>query len=249
MQTTTPELSPELQARLDAYKTARSAFELARDEVARCEAGTQKLTKTLEAAENEACQARKESVTLMRSPVASLKDIHQLKAKERASYTMVEDYRAIIEEQKLAGEEAKLNAGVAKREESGAFTLLLKSYADELAREASNHLAPVLRALHVWEMALRQEGAATPGAQWQHFHNTAREAAKECIRQLIEQALDAYEYDEAADVVLQAATRPAGLDRFQAITPFAHTKQKERLEQAATQLRQRGAQLTTEVQP
>lgn len=248
MQTTTPEISPDLQERLQTHRAARERFELACDEVDRREADLQRLMKALEAAENEASQAREEAVALMRNPDASHKGIYQLKAKERASYTMAEDYRAIVEEQKLAGEEAKLKAGVAKREEWEALTSLLKVYADELAREASNHLAPVLRAMHVREQALRQESAVPWDVEWENFYDSAREAAKDSVWTLIKQYLDAFEYDSATDVVLQAATRPSGLDRFPFATSFTHQKQKEQLEQATKLLRRHNTQPTTEVQ-
>lgn len=102
MQTTTQQLLPELRAPLERYQEVRASFETARDEADRLAAEMQRQRKAEEGAENEAKQAREEVAQLLREPGTSPKAIQQLKAKERAAYTLAEDYRSVCAELEAA---------------------------------------------------------------------------------------------------------------------------------------------------
>ncbi|WP_199029070.1 hypothetical protein [Ralstonia sp. ASV6] len=220
MQTTTPQLLPELRAPLERYQEVRASFETARDEADRLDAELQRQRKAAESAENEAQQAREEVAQLLREPGTSAKAIQQLKAKERAAYTLAEDYRSVSAELEAAYKEAAAKAGIAKEEERSCHTALLSSYAEVLMAQATNVLEPLYRAIRMQERAYAsQTGRGL--ADWEYRNDDARSAALAVMYGHIKRGLDTFTIDMDGDVVLRAVQRPAGLDRFQELSPAA----------------------------
>ena len=220
MQTTTPQLLPELRAPLERHQQARASFEIARDEADRLTAEMQRQRQAAEGAENEAKQAREEVAQLLREPGTSAKAIHQLKAKERAAYTLAEDYRSVCAELEAAYKEAAEKAGTAKDEERTCYAAVLSAYADALMKQASNVFEPLYRAIRMQERAF----AAQTGrgmADWEYRSDDARSAALAVLDDHIKQGLDTFKFEVEGDVVLQAAQRPKGLDRFKELSPAA----------------------------
>jgi len=224
MQTVTTPLSTELQETLERYKAARAAFEQPRDEAARIDADLQKHRKAAEAAEAEAQQARDEAAQLIRNTGSSTKELHALKAKERAAYTLAEDYHAIAAEFQAAYDEAINKAGIAKRKEDAAYTGVLCDYAALLMSEAAQLAAPLFRAVRVQELANAHLAAPPRGADWQLFSETACKAALATLFGIIERSVADFEFDRAGDAVLQAATRPTGLDSIKVVSLVAQQR-------------------------
>ncbi len=225
MQTTTPQLFPELRAPLERYQEVRASFETARDEADRLGAEIQRQRKAAEGAENEAKQAREEVAQLLREPGTSAKAIQQLKAKERAAYTLAEDYRSVSAELEAAYKEAAEKAGIAKDEERGCYAEVLSSYADVLVKQGSNVFEPLYRAIRMQERAY----AAQTGrglANWEYRSDDARSAALAVMYGHIKQGLGAFKFEVEGDAVLQAAQRPTGLDRFQELGPAAQSRNR-----------------------
>lgn len=233
MQIELPKLSPEAQAALERYKAAREEFERARDETDRLDADLQKHRKAAEAAEAEAQQARADAAQLMRNTGASMKDIHALKAKERAAYTLAEDYRAIVAEFQTALNEVLTKAGVAKEEEAGAYNGVLRARADSLMAEAVHLVAPLFPAIRMQEMANAHSAATPGGADWQYFNETSRKAALSTLFGVIEQGLSAWTPDHTSDPALEAAKRPAGRERFKVVSVAALHRDNVLRQQAA----------------
>ncbi|AMP36823.1 hypothetical protein [Ralstonia solanacearum] len=236
MQTTTPQLSPDLKASLEAYQDVRKRFEAARDEAGRIDADLQKHRKAAEAAEAEAQQARLNAAELMRNPVSSMKDIHQLKAKERASYTLSEDYRAIVAEFQIAHDEAMYQAGAIKFDEGSAYGGLLQRYADALMHEAGQLVTPLFHAIRVQELA-NAYAAARGKANWEYTSDSARSAALSRIYGVIERGFSAFKFDSTSDAVLRVASRPAGLDRIKEVSPVKQRHDRVLREQATARQR------------
>lgn len=233
MQITTLERHPELQARLETYQATRIRFEAARAEIDRLDSDAQKHRKAAEAAEVEALQARAEVVQLIRKH-GSVKDIHQFKAKERAAYTLAEDYRAVLSETQAASEEANYKAGVAKYEERDDYTRFLRAYADALMREAEGLIAPLFLAIRVQQSAYAHQTG--PGiADWEYTNENERDAALARMHEVIKQGFRDFKFDPATDPVLQAATRPTGVDEIQEVSPATRHRDRVRREQAAAQ--------------
>jgi len=220
MQTTTPELMPELQAPLKCYEQARACFEAARDEADRLDAEIQLQRKAAEEAEREAKQAREEVAQLLRKRGTSAKDIQPLKAKERAAYTLAEDYRSVMAELEAAYEEACYQVSSAKSEEDGRYAAVLEAYADALMKRAKSALDPLYGAIRVQEWA-NSARAAHGTATWKYWGESARSAALSVMYDHMKRGFDSFKFDVKGDAVLQAAQRPAGLDRFKEISPAA----------------------------
>ena len=233
MKTELSELSPEVQAALQRHQAAREEFERARDEADRLDADLQKHNKAAEAAEAEAQQARADAAQLMRNTGASMKDIHALKAKERAAYTLAEDYRAIVAEFQTAHSEALTKAGIAKREEDDVYNEVLRARADSLMAEAVHLVAPLFPAIRMQEMANAHSAAALGGADWQHFHETARKAALATLFGVIERGFSDWTPDHTSDPALEAAKRPAGRERFKVVSVVASYRDNVLRQQAA----------------
>ena len=233
MQIERPELSPEVQEALERYKAARQEFERARDEADRIDADLQKHRKAVEAAEAEAQQARADAAQLMRNAGASMKDIHALKAKERAAYTLAEDYSAIVAEFQTAHNDAITKAGIAKREEGDFYNVMLRARADSLMAKAVHLVAPLFPAIHMQEMANAHSAAAPGGADWQHFHETARKAALATLFGVIERGFSDWTPDHTSDPALEAAKRPAGRERFKVVSVVASYRDSVLRQQAA----------------
>lgn len=230
-------LPADLQAALTRHQATREKFEAARDDADRIETDMQKHRTAADAAETEAQQARQEAATLMRSTTTAPQDLRDLKAKERAAYTTAEDYRAIVAEFEQAHVDAKIKAGIAKLDESAAYRNALKTYADTLMSEAEQQVTPLLQAIAVQERAYSL--VATPGtAAWEYTNDNAADAALARMYGVIKRAFAAFKFDSAGDAVLQAAIRPAGLDRFLPVSPAATHVRKE---MAAQQQRSRAA--------
>lgn len=237
MQTTTPQLPPELQARVEHYQGIRASFETARNEADRLDAEIEHQRKAAEAAESEATQAREEVAQLLRKPGTSAKEIQRLKAKERAAYTLAEDYRSVMSELEAAYEEAAEKAGIAKDKERLCYVALLGTYADELIKQACAALDPLYRAIRMQQWAF----AAQTGrgmAQWEHWTDSARSAALSVMDGHIQRGLKSFEFDVEGDPLFQAARRPAGLDRFKEMTPAALHRRSVTKQLAAAQPQQ-----------
>lgn len=218
MQTTTPQLPPELQAHVEQYQDIRASFETARDEADRIDAEIEHQRKAAEGAENEATEAREEVAQLLRKPGTSAKEIQRLKAKERAAYTLAEDYRSVMAELEAAHEEAAEKAGIAKDKERRCYVALLSTHADELIKQACTTLEPLYRAIRMQQWAF----AAQTGrgmAQWEHWTDSARNAALSVMDGHIQRGLQSFKFDVEGDPLFQAAQRPAGLGRFKEMTP------------------------------
>lgn len=214
---------PSLRAPLERYQEVRASFETARDEADRLAAEMQRQRKAEEGAENEAKQAREEVAQLLREPGTSPKAIQQLKAKERAAYTLAEDYRSVCAELEAAYKEAAEKAGIAKDEERSCYAEVLSSYADVLMKQASNVFEPLYRAIRMQERAY----AAQTGrgmANWEYSSDDARSAALAVMYGYIKQGLDTFKFEVEGDAVLQAAQRPTGLGRFEELSLAAQSR-------------------------
>ncbi|MHA6861991.1 hypothetical protein [Ralstonia pseudosolanacearum] len=233
-------LPANLQAALTRHQAARGKFEAARDEADRIAADMQKHRTAADAAETEAQQARQEAAKLMRSTKTAPQDLRDLKAKERAAYATAEDYRAIVAEFEEAHVDAKIGAGVAKLDENAAYRTVLQTYADTLMSEAERQVALLLRAIAVQERAY-DSGARRSNAAWEYMNESAADAALARMYGVIKRAFEAFKFDRAGDAVLQAAIRPADLDRFLPFSPGAIHVRNTLRAKAAQQQRGRAA--------
>lgn len=234
---TTQQLKQEVHSALDQYREAAAAFESARDKVSRIKADLEKNSKAAQAADAEALAARNEAATLMRDSGASMKQLRDLKGKERAAYTLGEDYRSIIAEVQLALDEATLNARIARRAEADAYSAVVSRRAEELLGSASQTLQPLFHAIHILADAYSNQAGQPGGAQWEMLgYKTSTDAALERAFSVIRKGV--HEYGAAADHddVLTSIERPPGRSDFQ--PAYAATVQKLR-----TELSQRNAQL------
>ncbi|MDB0564809.1 hypothetical protein AB6Q13_00745 [Ralstonia solanacearum] len=227
MQATRHQLPTEVLERLAAHQAARARFEAARDEADRIHADAQTQSQAAEAAEKEAQQARAEVALLLRKPGSSTREIHRLKANERAAYTLAEDYRAVVSEFQVAHSEAAQEAGYTKAQERSAYAALLTSYADSLMKHAEAVLEPLLHAMWVQERAYAYTGSQGP--------ISSRDAALEDMCRLLAQRFKASQFDAECDELLQAAVRPVGLDRFNDLSPAGQHRDRVLREQITTQ--------------
>lgn len=166
---TEPLLSENLQVTLTRYYDVAAAFNSARDNVSRIKADLEKNTKAADAADAEALAARNEAAALMRDAGASMKELRNLKGKERAAYTLGEDYRSIVAEILLALDEAILDARIAQREEAEAYYAVVSRRAEELLSSAGQMLQPFVHAIHMLSDAYACQARRPGGAQWEQL--------------------------------------------------------------------------------
>lgn len=223
MHTFTP--SERVRDALEMHQRNRAAFESARDNATRLRGDVQKHTKAAEAADAEAQNARNEATTLMRDTGASMKQIRDLKGKERAAYTLAEDYRAIVAEVQLALEEAELEAGVAKGAEADAYSGVVSAYAEELFAMLGESLSPLYHAIQVLTHAYERQ--VTPGgAPWQQRgYRSAIDAALARAQTVIAHGAKAATLNVSSDPVISMAERPHGIEDFKVVSPA--TKQRK----------------------
>ncbi|WP_011298351.1 hypothetical protein [Cupriavidus necator] len=237
MTTHIPTLNQHVRSALDNHQRERAAFEAAHGKVIRLRTDLQKHEKAAEAADAEALSARNEAAALMRDSGASMKQIRDLKSKERAAYTLAEDYRAIITEVQLALDEAELEAGLTKSAESDAYSSVVSVYADDLFQGLGDSLAPLYHAVHVLTCAFERQACPT-GAPWeQRGFQSATDAALAHAYGVVASGVKAASIDLASDPVISMAERPNGLADFKAVSPATRQKKQAELAKRAEALR------------
>ena len=216
----TSSLPQRVRDALERHQRERAAFESARDKIARLRGDLQKHTKAAEAADAEALSARNDAAALMRDTGASMKQIRDLKSKERAAYTLAEDYRAIIAEVQLALEEAELETGLAKGAESAAYSGVATAYAEGIFEALGDSLAPLQHAVHALAHAYGRQAGESGGASWeQRGYRSALDAALARAHSAITAGVNATTFDASRDPVLSLAERPNGLADFKVVSP------------------------------
>ncbi|MEN7528137.1 hypothetical protein [Cupriavidus sp. DL-D2] len=238
--TMTTLLTEAFQATLDRYREAAAAFNSARDNVSRLEADLERHTKAADAADAEALAARSEAAALMRDASASMKQIRELKGKERAAYTLGEDYRAIIAEIQLALDEAILEARIAQCAEEDAYSGVVYRRAEELFSSAGETLQPFIHAIRILANAYACQGRRPGGAQWAQLgYETSTDVALADAFAVVRKGVSGYQAAEEQDDVLTSIERPAGLGNFE--PAYGATVQKLRSEFSQRKARLREA--------
>lgn len=240
---TEPLLTENFRATLSRYRDAAAAFNSARDNVSRIRADLEKNAKAADAANAEALAARNEAAALMRDGGASIKQIHELKGKERAAYTLGEDYRCIIAELQLALDDATLDARIAHCEEANTYIGVVGQRANEQLASASQTLHPLIHAVHILANAYSCQAQVLGGAQWQQLgFETSIDAALDRAFALVRRGVHAYGAAEQ-DEVLTSIERPSGRNDFP--PAYAATTQQKRAEIARRRTQLREASLNT----
>jgi len=236
---TEPLLTENLRGGLSRYCDAATAFDSARDNVSRIKADLEKNAKAAEAADAEALAARNEAAALMRDTGTSMKQLRDLKGKERAAYTLGEDYRSIIAEIQLALDEAILDARIARHAEADAYSVLVSLRAEELFDSASETLQPIIHAIQILASAYSIQAAQPGGAQWEMLgFQTSTDAALEKAFSMIRKGVKESREVEDCDDVLSNIERPSGRSDFQPAYAATVQKLRAQLSQRKARLRQ-----------
>lgn len=93
-----------------AFEDAKGNFNQARDAALARKAEAAKMRQSADDAEAEAVKTKADRQNLIRSADASPKKLRDLVAKERAAYSLAEDYRELVKEHEAAFEEVKFHA-------------------------------------------------------------------------------------------------------------------------------------------
>lgn len=236
---TTLQLTEDLQATLSRYREAAAAFDSARDNVSRIEADLGKNTKAAEAADAEALAARNEAASLMRDAGASMKQIRDLKGKERAAYTLGEDYRSIAAEIQLALDEAILDARIAQCAEEDAYSGVVYRRAEDLLNSADETLQPFIHAIRILADAYACQGRRPGGAQWAQLgYETSKDAALASAFAVVRKGVSEYQAAAEQDDVLTSIERPSGRSDFEPAYGAAVQKLRAELSQRKARLRE-----------
>lgn len=232
-------LTENLQVALSRYHDAATAFDSARENVGRIEADLEKNTKAAEAADAEALAARNEVAVLMRDTGASMKQLRDLKGKERTAYTLGEDHRSIIAEIQLALDEAILDARIAHREEADAYSAVLNQRAKELLSSSAQVLIPFIHAIHVLADAYACQARRPGGAQWEQLgYKTAIDAALADAYAVVHHRVSEYHAETEQDDVLATIERPSGRSNFEPAYHAAAQKLRAEFSQRKARLRE-----------
>lgn len=232
-------LIENLQVALTQYNDAAAAFISARDNVSRIKADLEKNTKAADAADAEALAARNEAAALMRDAGASMKQLRDLKGKERAAYTLAEDYRSIIAEIQFALDEAILEARIAHRVEADAYCGVLNQRAKELLSSSGQMLRPFIHAIHLLADAYACQARRPGGAQWEQLgYKTAIDAALADAYAVVHHGVSEYPAETEQDDVLATIERPSGRSSFEPAYHAAAQKLRAEFSQRKARLRE-----------
>ncbi|QBC32401.1 hypothetical protein [Pandoraea sp. XY-2] len=206
-----------VQAAITKHNDARIAFETLRDDADRLAAELETHQKAAAAADAEANSARESVRALIRDGNPSTKKIHELKAQERAAYTLAEDYRSIAAEVETLFAAAKVEAGDAKKVERECFAHIVASRRDEQLAALPENLQPVIQAIALVERSMHLDG---PGAPWAMTGFVSlKEAMLREVFSVIESTYDATADDAKQDRVVDAVVRPTGRERYDPMSP------------------------------
>jgi len=217
-----------IQSNLDAHHAARQQFEAEHD--AYCKLRDQQNThqQSAEAAEASALSLKEQARQLLRKLMGKPnKQLHDLRADERAAYSLAEDYRSFTDEMALHVEEGELAAAAAKLDYHESYRGLISAYAAVQKREAIAALEPLLKAIWLYERELMGEGRF---ASWvERGYDTALDCALADFSKLISQQAAGYKLDIATDPVLSQAKRPEGLSDVPDYSPLQLKMRREEL--------------------
>lgn len=209
--------SPVVQAAITKHNDARIAFETLRDDADRLAAELETHQKAAAAADAEANSARESVRALIRDSNPSTKKIHELKAQERAAYTLAEDYRSIAAEVDALFSLAKVEAGDAKEDERKCFASIVAARRDEQLAALPENLQPVIQAMAIVERSMHLDG---PGASWAMDGLVSlKEAMLREVFSVIERTYDATADDAKQDHLVDAVARPTGRERYDTVSP------------------------------
>lgn len=212
----TTEHSPAVDAAIARHSEARIAFEKFRADADRLAAELETHQKAAAAANAEANAARESVKALIRDGNPSTKKIHELKAQERAAYTLAEDYSSIAAEIETLFAVAKVKAGDAMKDERERFAEILAARRDEQLAVLPGNLQPVIKAMALIERRMHFDG---PSPTWARGGLvTLREAMLGQIFLAIEHAYDNAVDDAKQDHVVDAVTRPTGRERYDTVS-------------------------------
>ncbi|VVE12379.1 hypothetical protein PMO31116_02675 [Pandoraea morbifera] len=213
----TTEHSPTVKAAITKHAEACVAFEKLRDDADRLAAELETHRKAASAADAEANSARESVKALIRDGNPSPKKIHELKAQERAAYTLAEDYRSIAAEVEALFALAKVEAGDAKKDERECFANIVATRRDEQLAALPENLQPVIHAMALVERRMRLDG---PGASWaMNGLVSLKEAMLREVFSVIERTYDATADDAKQDTVVDTVARPMGRERYDTMSP------------------------------
>lgn len=186
---------PDVQASLAQCKAALANYE---EHVANLEQKTNQVSQqqqSADAAEADA-QAFKEQARQRLRELAGKPDkkLHDLRASERASYSLAEDYRSFMAELELARDEAELEVDRAASKYLSTRHAVLNEYAHILMQQAMANLEPLLAALKLQERSHLAEGQF---AEWrQRRFNSALDAVMTDFKAELSRRVSAYSLQE-----------------------------------------------------
>lgn len=230
-----------VQAAITKHNDARIAFETLRDDADRLAAELETHQKAAAAADAEANSARESVRALIRDGNPSTKKIHELKAQERAAYTLSEDYRSIAAEVDDLFTLAKVEAGDAKKDERECFASIVAARRDEQLAALPERLQPVIQAMALVERSMRLDG---PGASWaMNGLVSLKEAMLREVFSVIESTYDSTADDAKQDHIVDAVARPTGRERYDTVSPGTRFRiEKEKQLAVASDARVAGTQ-------
>ncbi|VVE80252.1 hypothetical protein [Pandoraea sputorum] len=235
------EHSPAIKAVIAKHAEARITFEKLRDDADRLAAELETHLKAASAADAEANAARESVKALIRDGTPPTKKMHELKAQERAAYTLAEDYRSIAAEVEALFALARAKAGDAKKIERECFADIVASRRDEQLAALPENLQPVIQAMALVERRMHLDGPAAPWAMTGFV--SLKEAMLREVFSVIESTYDATANDAKQDCVVDAVVRPTGRERFDPMSPSMRSRiEKENQLAVANDARAAGTQ-------
>lgn len=206
-------IEPTVQAALDQCQQAGQHFEAARDTYRNLRNQQSTHLQSAEAAEASALSIKGQAQQLLRQLMGRpSKELHELRAGERAAYSLAEDYRSFATEMALQVDESELATSIAKMRYQAGLNTLRSKYSQVIWQAALDSLEPILKAVCLRERVLVSEG---PFATWQEQgYATAFDATwAELSHELCQRAKN-YQLASSDDPVLKQITTPEGLQDF-----------------------------------
>lgn len=183
---------PELQANIAKCQATLAHYEQQAALHSQCGQQLAQQEQAAQAAEAEAVGFKEKARQLLRELMGKPdKKMHELRASERAAYSLAEDYRSFMVELELARDEAELAADEAAHRYVEARNQVITAYADILMQQALPGLDPLLAALKMQERSLLSEGRF---ASWRQVgYDSAQAAVLAKFQNTLQQRLTSYQ--------------------------------------------------------
>lgn len=222
-------LNTQLTEQLAAAQSALATYQQHREDWQNKAAMVVKHQQAAQAAEISAKGFKQQARAILHSMVGKTppKKMVELRAEERAAYSLAEDFRYLATEMELARDAAEITMVEAGWAYLSAKNRTTQTLADGRIQDALTQMGGLLSAMTLRRMVLDQPDQA---AMWQmRGFDSSLDVLMAELRKHLEQQLERFTLDISQEPVLQALPYEDGLNEARAIGPLQLNRRRTEL--------------------